>query len=210
MSIDWGAVFWPDHPLLETVLRGSLTYLGIIVLLRIGLKRQAGSMGLGDMLLVVLIADASQNAMIGDANSWPNGLVLVATLIGWNYAIDWLTYYSPKMRKLLEPEPAVLIVDGQVQRESLKKEGITDEELEAHLRLKGIDDVREVREARLESEGNFSVIRREPGPGAGREGQADAGSREADDSEVRDLLLRLVRAVEALEGVVRAQGGARQ
>jgi uncharacterized membrane protein YcaP (DUF421 family) len=61
------------------------------------------------MLLIVLISDASQNAMIGDANSWPNGVVLVATLIGWNYLLDWLTYYSPRFRKLMEPEPTLLI-----------------------------------------------------------------------------------------------------
>jgi uncharacterized membrane protein YcaP (DUF421 family) len=210
MAIDWRAVFWPDHPLLETVLRGTLTYLGIIALMRMVLKRQSGSMGLGDMLLLVLIADASQNAMIGEAMSWPNGLVLVATLIGWNYAIDWCTYYSPKFRKLMEPEPALLIVDGRVQRENLHKEGITDDELQAHLRLKGIESVEEVREARLESEGDFSVIRKHDEERKPRGAGGSAGLGADSTEELREAVSRLARAVEELEGLVRASGGPRK
>lgn len=209
MAIDWGAVFWPDHPLIETVLRGTLTYLGIIVLLRIVLKRQTGSLGLGDMLLIVLISDASQNAMIGDANSWPNGVVLVATLIGWNYLLDWLTYYSPRFRKLMEPEPTLLIVDGQVQRENLRKEGITDDELQAHLRLKGIENLDEVRVARLESEGTFSAIRQRTEHSARARDADNGASAGATLDELQNEVAGLVRAVETLEGVIRAQGGSK-
>lgn len=162
MTFDWGAVFHTDRPLLETVLRGTLTYLSVIAILRVVLKRQSGSFGRGDMLLIVLIADASQNAMIGNSLSWTNGIALVLTLIAWNYIIDWATYHFPRVRDILEPPATLLISDGNVLAQNLRKERITDDELRAHLRLKGHADPRAISEARLESEGEFSALAAEP------------------------------------------------
>ena len=66
-------------------------YLALFIMLRIVLKRQAGTLGMTDLLLITLLADASQNAMAGEYNSLPDGVVLVATIILWNYIFDWLT-----------------------------------------------------------------------------------------------------------------------
>ena len=74
-------------------------------MLRIVLKRQAGSLGMTDLLLITLIADASQNAMAGQYTSIPAGIVLVATIIFWNYAFDWLSYRSSFFARLIEPTP---------------------------------------------------------------------------------------------------------
>lgn len=207
MGIDWGDLFQPDQPLLETVLRGSLTYLGIILILRVVLKRQAGSFGMGDMLLIVLIADASQNSMAGEYRSWTNGVVLVLTLVVWNYALDWASYHSKRVRKLLEPEPTTLIRDGRIRKENLRREQITEDELQAQLRIKGISEARQVREARLESEGDLSVIRADaPSPPADpAQPTAPSTPAEAEEAALRDFLAaarRLGDAIAAHEQVI--------
>jgi uncharacterized membrane protein YcaP (DUF421 family) len=87
-AVDWGAVFRPETPLVEVVVRGTVMYLALFVLLRVVLKRQSAGMGMTDLLVVVLIADAAQNGMSGGYSSLPDGLVLVATILAWAYALD--------------------------------------------------------------------------------------------------------------------------
>ena len=79
--MDWKSLFLPDVPLFEIILRGSVLYITLFVLLRVVLKRQAGSLGMTDLLLITLLADASQNAMAGGYNSILSGIVLVCTII---------------------------------------------------------------------------------------------------------------------------------
>src|SRR4029434_380981 len=93
-QIDWKMIFIPDVSVLEIFLRGSMMYLAIFFLLRIVLKRQSGTLGMTDLLLITLLADASQNAMAGEYKSLPDGVVLVATIIFWNYLFDWLSVES--------------------------------------------------------------------------------------------------------------------
>nr|MBP7571903.1 DUF421 domain-containing protein [Acidobacteriota bacterium] len=75
MGVDWGRVFAFDTPWLEIVVRGTAIYLGLFLLLRLVLKRQAGTVGITDLLVIVLIADAAQNAMADDYRSVPDGLL---------------------------------------------------------------------------------------------------------------------------------------
>lgn len=156
--IDWQSIFVPDTSVLETVLRGSLMYLAIFVLLRIVLKRQTGTLGMTDLLLITLLADASQNAMAGSYKSVPNGVVLVGTIIFWNFAFDWLGYRIPWFGRLIEPAPLPLVRHGRLLRRNMRKELVTEAELMGQLRKQGIDDLSKVKEARIESDGQFSVI----------------------------------------------------
>ena len=151
---------------MEVFVRGSLTYLGLLVLLHVGLKREAGSLGVADMLLVTLISDASQNAMSAEYRSVTDGFVLVATLLFWNYAVDRLAYHFPAFGRLLEPPPVLLVKDGRYLRRNMRREYLTEEDLAAELRKKGVEDVAEVKEARMESDGEISVS------GASRRGRA--------------------------------------
>jgi uncharacterized membrane protein YcaP (DUF421 family) len=155
---DWGQVFVPDLSLLESFVRGSAVYLSLVVLFRIVLKRQAGSLALTDVMLVVLISECASPALSAEAKSVPNGLVAVAALLFWNYVLDRLAYHWPWLQRLLEPRPLQLVKDGKLVRENMDAESITDEELEAQLREHGIDDVSKVKAAYIESEGNVSVI----------------------------------------------------
>jgi len=158
MNIDWKALFLPDIPLIEIVLRSSIMYLSLFILLRIILKRQSGTLGITDLLLITLLADASQNGMAGEYKSIPNGILLVATIIFWNFALDWLSYKSPIFQRLIEPPPLLLVKNGQLLRRNMRKELVTDEELMVQLREQGVSDISNVKEAYMESDGHISVV----------------------------------------------------
>ena len=156
--MDWKTLFSLDVPLFEIILRGSIMYISLFVLLRVILKRQAGSLGMTDLLLITLLADASQNAMAGAYMSLPSGLVLVCTIIFWSYALDWLSFRFPWFSRLVEPSPLPLIKDGKLLRRNMRRELITEEELMSQLREQGLDDVKKVKEACMEPDGHISVI----------------------------------------------------
>ncbi|MBI3804125.1 MAG: DUF421 domain-containing protein [Nitrospirae bacterium] len=157
----WKALLIPDAPLLEMVVRGSVMYLGLFVLLRVVLKRQTGTLGMTDLLLITLLADASQNAMAGEYRSLPNGLVLVSTILFWNYFLDWLSFHSPRVRRWIEPPPLLLIQDGKLLRHNMKRELISKDELMGQLREQGISDLVKVKKAYIEGDGRISVIQQE-------------------------------------------------
>jgi uncharacterized membrane protein YcaP (DUF421 family) len=156
--MDWKSLFSFDIPVFEIILRGSVMYISLFILLRVVLKRQAGSLGMTDLLLITLIADASQNAMAGEYMSIPSGIVLVSTIIFWSYAFDWLSYKFPWFNRLTEPPPLPLIKAGKMLRKNMRRELITEEDLMSQLREQGVDDVGKVKEAYMESDGHISVV----------------------------------------------------
>ena len=144
---------------LELVMRGSAMYWFLFLLFRFVLRRDAGSLGVADILLLVLIADAAQNAMAGGYTSVAEGAVLVSTLIGWNWLMDWGSYRFNAVRRFLEPPPVVLVRHGRLVRGSLRSQMVTVPELMANLRTHGVDKLADVKIARMEPDGNISVIR---------------------------------------------------
>jgi uncharacterized membrane protein YcaP (DUF421 family) len=156
--MDWKSIFLPDIPLIEIILRGTVMYMTLFVLLRIVLKRQTGSLGMTDLLLITLIADASQNAMAGGYQSILSGIVLVCTIMFWSYTLDWLGFKFPWFGRLIEPAPLPLIKDGKLLRRNMRRELITEEELLSQLREQGLDDFAKVKEAYIESNGQISVV----------------------------------------------------
>lgn len=159
LQIDWNAVFVPTVSVAEIVLRGTLIYLLLFFVLRV-LRREAGALGISDLLVVVLIADAAQNAMASEYKSVTEGAVLVGTIIAWDYSLDWLGYRFPAIRRLLRPAPLPLVKDGRVLRQNLRKEMITMEELLGQLREQGVESVAEVKHCCLEGDGHISVIKK--------------------------------------------------
>lgn len=158
IDVDWQGMFLPDVAILEIFLRGSIMYLSLYFLLRVVLKRQSGGIGVTDLLVIVLIADAAQNAMGDDYASIPNGIVLVATIIFWSFALDWLGYRFPLLERLVYPRPLQLIRDGQMLHSNMERESLTESELMSQLRLQGVNDIADVKEAYLEGDGRLSVI----------------------------------------------------
>ena len=92
-QLDWSTIFLPTLPIAEIFLRGTVIYLLLFGILRV-LRREAGAIGVGDLLVVVLVADAAQNAMASDYKSITEGVLLVGTIVGWDYFLNWLGYRS--------------------------------------------------------------------------------------------------------------------
>ena len=161
MSIHWGELFTPSVPVAETILRGSVVYLFLFLLLRV-LRRDAGAIGITDLLVVVIIADAAQNAMAGEYRSITDGAILVGTIALWDHGLNWLGYRFPAMRRILRPGAVTLIENGRIQRRHLERELITEDELLAQLREQGVESVTEVKKCLLEGDGHISVIKRAP------------------------------------------------
>jgi uncharacterized membrane protein YcaP (DUF421 family) len=158
-QIDWKSAFLPTVPLVEIFLRGTITYLFVLVVLRI-LRREAGALSISDLLVVVLIADAAQNAMASEYKSITEGMFLIATIAFWDYLLDWLSYRVPSINRLVHGTPLLLIKNGRLQRRNMKQEMITEEELMGQLREQGVEMLEEVKVSYLEGDGHVSVIRR--------------------------------------------------
>lgn len=158
LQIDWHDLLVPTVSLLELVLRGSMIYLGILALLRV-FRREAGELSTADLLVIVLVADAAQNAMASEYRSIPEGVVLIGTIFGWNYLLDWLGYRYPWVRSLLHPAPLLLVKDGRIQRRNLRSEMLTLADLKEQLREQGVAEVAEVKRCYLEADGRLSVIK---------------------------------------------------
>lgn len=145
------------HPA-ELVLRGTVMYWFLFLLLRFALRRDIGSIGIADVLLLVVIADAAQNAMSGGYESITDGMILVATIAAWNWGLDLLAYRFLAVRRILEAKPLELVRDGKLMRRNLRKESITPDEIMAKLREHGIDKLEAVKVATMESDGEITVI----------------------------------------------------
>jgi uncharacterized membrane protein YcaP (DUF421 family) len=171
-GIDWKSVLVPSTSLAEVALRGTCVYLFLLACLRI-FRREAGAINMTDLLLIVLIADAAQNAMGSEYRSLTEGAVLVGTIVFWDFALDWLAFRSPAVRRLIRPAPLHLVENGKMIKRNLRHELMTEEELMSLLRQQGVDDLADVKLACLEGDGHISVIKRESGkeedaPGAQR------------------------------------------
>lgn len=159
---DWLGVFLPETSigpaLLQIFVRGTVTYWFIFLLLRF-FRRGTGQLSISDVLLITLISDAAQNAMAGDYTSILEGATLVVTLVFWDYALNWLGYRFTIFQKIGEPEPVLLVRDGVLQRQNMKRELITEDELTGLMRQQGVDDVSLVKKCYLEGSGHLSVIK---------------------------------------------------
>jgi uncharacterized membrane protein YcaP (DUF421 family) len=160
LNLDWHRMFVPSQPILETVIRGTATYLSLFVLLRL-FRRQVGSLGPADLLVLLLIADASQNAMAGEYRAITDGLILVATIVGWEYALDYLSFHVPAIGRLIDRQPLPVVEHGAVNRANLRRELMSEEELLSQIRQKGVDDVALIRRSFIEGDGHVSVITNE-------------------------------------------------
>lgn len=159
MSVDWPSLIALTVPPLELFARGSLVYLFLFVVFRTVLQRDIGSVGVADILVIVLIADAAQNAMAAEYRSVSDGLILISTLLGWNVLFDYLAFRFPALRRLLQSPALCLIRDGRILQRNLRREFISEDELRAKLREHEITDPAEVRLAFMESDGTISVIK---------------------------------------------------
>lgn len=157
--MDWYGMFAIEQNILETFIRGSFVYLGIFLLLRIVCKRIAGTVGVTDLLLIVLVADAAQNAMAHNYRTISDGFILIGTLLFWNYFLDWIGFHYPAIGRLISPPPLLLIENGQMLYRNMRQELLSKDELMSHLREQGIENLHEVKTAKMESDGRISICK---------------------------------------------------
>ena len=157
--MEWDTFFGITVQPAELILRGTLVYWFLFLIFRFVLRRDAGAVGIADLLLLVLLADAAQNAMSGGYTTVAEGAILLSTIIGWNWLIDWASFHSPAVARFTTPPAIVLVRHGRLLRRNLRREHLSDEELTGKLRQHGVERLGDVKLALMESDGEISVIR---------------------------------------------------
>ncbi len=160
LDIDWAGMFVPGISPLESIVRGTVVYFVLLALFRVLPRRTTGDLGMMDLLLVVLVAEAAHTAMSTSSMTLIDGVILVLTLLGWNYVINKLTFAVPGLEHLVSQPPLLIVENGRLLRRNMSAEQITVEELEHQLRRNGIDDVRNVKTATVESDGHITFVER--------------------------------------------------
>jgi uncharacterized membrane protein YcaP (DUF421 family) len=160
MELDWGQIFGVDTSPLELIVRGTLMYVFLFVMFRVVIRRRVGAVGMADILIMVIVADAAQNGMSGEYKTVTEAFILVGTIFFWNFVFDWLNYHVPALQDWLEAPPLPLIRNGKLLHRNMRHEMITETELQSKLREKGVTDYGQVAMATMESDGNVSVIKR--------------------------------------------------
>lgn len=155
----WSSLWTFEEPILEKVIRSILIYFFLVVALRLGGKRELGQVNNFDLVLLLVISNTVQNAIIGADNSLIGGIVGAATLLIINYLIVRIAYQFPKFRKLIQGKPRLLIQEGRIIEKNLRAEAITEEDLLTSLRRQGVESASEVRSAHLETDGDLTVER---------------------------------------------------
>lgn len=142
------------------ILRTAIIYVVILVLLRLAGKREIGQLEVFDLVVILLIANGVQNAMVGEDTSLVGGLVAAATMIGVNYLVSYLRMHNEGFRKLIQGEPTTLIVKGKLLTENMEKEEVDEDTLQAAMRKNGVLEYPEVELATLEIDGSISIVPR--------------------------------------------------
>lgn len=146
------------NELINVSLRSLAVYVFMFAALRIFGKNQLSQLNAGDIVLLLLISNAVQNAMVGPDTTLQGGLVAAFVLFGANFIVKKVIFKNPKIKSLIESDPVILIRDGVVDNIAMKKEDIGFDELEETVREHGIENISEVKLAVLEIDGNISVI----------------------------------------------------
>jgi uncharacterized membrane protein YcaP (DUF421 family) len=146
--------------MLEVAGRTALIYVLMLVMIRVLGKRTVGNLTAFDMLVALMMGDLAGDAIYGDA-SLEMAVVAVVSLSALHYANSWLAYCLPRVGRFLEGMPTTIVREGRVQPDGLRRERMNEHEVLAELRLAGVDDLREVKHARVERDGQVSVIREE-------------------------------------------------
>ena len=149
----------PEIPIVEKVVRSVVIYGFLLAAFRLVGKRQLGQMTPFDLIVLLIISNVVQNALIGNDNSLGGGLVGATTILAVNAIVARVTYRSKPLRRVVEHAPTILVRHGRLLRENLAHEHLSLSEFHAALRREGIVTVQGLRYVLLEQDGHLSVIR---------------------------------------------------
>jgi uncharacterized membrane protein YcaP (DUF421 family) len=186
MHANWTNLLVPCVSLLEKVLRTAAVYAFLLAGLRIAGKRELGQLNPFDLVVLLLLANTVQNAIIGNDNSLVGGLFGAAVLLVMNYVVVRFLFLHPKLDRLAEGDSCVLIHDGHVVERNMKRELITKGELRSAARRQGIEHFANVACARLEVGGALSFVMK------------DSPTSEGAGSDLSERLVRLEQKLDLL------------
>lgn len=152
-------VFQMQQTLGEAFLRSTAIYWCIYLLFRLGGRRNIGSLGFADIVVVILVSEAVGNGLSGPSDTVTDGLIVAAGIVLWSFLVDRLGYFFPVVNRVLEPNRLLLIKDGVLQLNNMRREYVTRAELMEQLRINGVQELAQVKRAYLESNGQLSVVK---------------------------------------------------
>jgi uncharacterized membrane protein YcaP (DUF421 family) len=152
------SLFVLDTPALELVVRSLLVYGAFLLLVRMSGKRTVGEFTPFDLIVVVLLAESAQGALLGGDESVLGTVIVAATLIGTNYLIAFGTARSKKLCALVEGESVVLAKDGKLLHSSLRANNVPPSDVQEAVRAANLETLEEVRVATLEASGEITIV----------------------------------------------------
>ncbi len=154
------SLFVPEVPVAEKIIRSAAVYIFLLIAFRLAGKRTLGQMTPFDLIVLLVISNVVQNALIGNDNSVGGGLLGATCILVINGVVAWLTSRNKRFERLVENTPTVLVRHGRIRWDNLRRECMSLPELRAALRREGILTFGDVRYAILEEDGRLSVIPR--------------------------------------------------
>ncbi len=165
---------------MDIVLRATVIFLALYLLVRLMGKRELGQMTPFELIVLVVIGDLIQQGVTQNDFSLTGAVIAVSTIAFWALVFSWLSYLSPRAERLLEGEPRVIIRDGELLEANLRRSRLTRSEIESEMRLAGIARMRDIAWGILEPRGKFSFIQRgedgDEGPPPQPKGEEDDGA----------------------------------
>jgi uncharacterized membrane protein YcaP (DUF421 family) len=157
----WMEIFALETPLFELIARGTILYFSILAFMRL-MPRIGGELAVIDLVFLLLIAEAAAHGM-GEHKTVGDAILMIATLMGWNYLLNLVSFHIPFVESLVSGSPVQIVRDGRLMRRNMRREYLTEDELMAQLRRQGIEKIEDVKAAYIEGEGQLTVIpRRQP------------------------------------------------
>jgi uncharacterized membrane protein YcaP (DUF421 family) len=157
---DWTQLWTPELSPLEIVVRATIVYLGVLVLFRLVGRKELARYSPFDFLLILLLSQGLRQTLVGSDRSLTSGFLAVATLLGLDLLLSWLSFRSRRFAALVEGRPSKLVEDGRPIEEALRRSRFSLDELHARLRRYGIDRLEAVESAWLECDGNVTFVLR--------------------------------------------------
>lgn len=145
-------------PWYELVFRGIIIFVFMFVIMRVWGKKHLGELTATDFILLLFMSEAVQNSLIDGDKSVFGGMIVITTLFTCNVIVNKLTYHFPRLEKILDGEPKILIKDGMVIHSVMRKEQITQQELLEAIREEGVLEIEKVKQATIETNGHISVV----------------------------------------------------
>lgn len=174
-------------------LRASVIYLALLVLLRIGGRRELAQLTPADVLLLLLLSEAVSPALTGGNDSVLAGLAAAAILIALTFTIGWLTFRSPRFEALVEGNSVLLVREGKPIVEQLRSMRITNQQLKTFLHEHGLIRMDQVAAAYVEPSGRVTIVKK------GEEPAPKGAAKQPDDFDVTDSIAEIKTKLEELE-----------